>query len=99
MPIDLVIDLGMEQNLCGFKYQPDQMRATGYISNYQFYVSKDNSDWKLVNEGEFANINNNPEVQIKQFAALMARYIRLRALKNTRGNDDVGYAEIDVITQ
>lgn len=99
MPIDLVIDLGMEQNLCGFKYLPDQMRATGYISNYQFYVSKDNSDWKLVDEGEFANINNNPEVQIKKFAALMARYIKLRALKNTRGNDDVGYAEIDVITK
>ena len=99
MPVDLVIDLGIEQNLCGFRYLPDQMRATGYISNYQFYVSKDNSDWKLVDEGEFANINNNPLVQIKKFAAVKARYIKLRALKNTRGNDDVGYAEIDVITQ
>ena len=99
MPIDLVIDLGTEQNLCGFKYLPDQMRATGYISNYQFYVSKDNSDWKLVDEGEFGNINNNPLVQIKKFTAVKARYIKLRALKNTRGNDDVGYAEVDVITQ
>ena len=99
MPIDLVIDLGMEQNLCGFKYQPDQMRATGYISNYQFYVSKDNSDWKLVNEGEFPNINSNPIWQIKNFTPVKARFIKLRALKNTRGNDDVGYAEIDVITK
>src|SRR5450759_169894 len=56
MPVDLVIDLGTEQNLCGFRYLPDQIRATGYISNYQFYVSKDNSDWKLVDEGEFGNI-------------------------------------------
>ena len=99
MPIDLVIDLGTEQNLCGFKYLPDQMRATGYISNYQFYVSKDNSDWKLVDEGEFGNINNNPLVQIKKFATVKARYIKLCALKNTRGNDDAGYAEVDVITQ
>ena len=99
MPVDLVIDLGMEQNLCGFRYLPDQMRATGYISNYQFFVSKDNSDWKLVNEGEFGNINNNPLVQIKKFTAIKARYIKLRALKNTRGNDDVGYAEVDVITK
>jgi alpha-L-fucosidase len=99
MPIDLVIDLGAEQNLCGFSYLPDQTRATGYISNYQFYVSEDNSDWKMVDEGEFANINNNPLVQIKKFAVVKARYIRLRALKNTRGNDDVGYAEIGVITQ
>jgi alpha-L-fucosidase len=99
MPVDLVIDLGTEQNLCGFRYLPDQMRATGYISSYQFYVSKDNSDWKLVDEGEFGNINNNPLVQIKKFTAVNARYIKLRALKNTMGNDDVGYAEVDVITQ
>jgi alpha-L-fucosidase len=75
------------------------MRATGYISNYQFYVSNDNSDWKLVDEGEFGNINNNPLVQIRKFTAVKARYIKLRAVKNTRGNDDVGYAEVDVITQ
>jgi alpha-L-fucosidase len=99
MPIDLVIDLGTEQNLNGFKYLPDQIRATGYISNYQFYVSKDNSDWKLADEGEFGNIENNPLVQIKKFTAVKARYIKLHAIKNTRGNDDVGYAEIDVITQ
>jgi alpha-L-fucosidase len=99
MPVDLVIDLGTEQNLCGFRYLPDQMRATGYISTYQFYVSKDNSNWKLVDEGEFGNINNNPLVQIKKFTAVKARYIKLRALKNTSGNDDAGYAEIDVITQ
>jgi alpha-L-fucosidase len=69
------------------------------ISNYQFYVSKNNSDWKLVDEGEFANINNNPVVQIKKFAAVKARYSKLRALKNTMGNDDVGYAELEVITK
>jgi alpha-L-fucosidase len=99
MPIDLVIDLGMEQDLTGFRYLPDQTRATGYISNYQFYISNDNSDWRLVDEGEFANINNNPIVQIKKFNAVKARFIKLRALKNSRGNDDVGYAELDVITQ
>jgi len=99
IPTDMIIDLGMEQNLCGFRYLPDQIRATGYISNYQFYVSEDNSDWILVDEGEFPNINNNPMWQIKNFTPVKARYIRLRALKNTRGNDDVGYAEIDVITK
>jgi alpha-L-fucosidase len=99
MPVDLVIDLGTERNLCGFKYLPDQTRATGYISNYQFFVSQDNSAWKMVDEGEFPNINNNPIWQIKNFTPVKARYIKLRALKNTRGNDDVGYAEIDVITK
>jgi alpha-L-fucosidase len=99
MPVDLVIDMGMEQNLTGFRYLPDQTRAAGFISNYQFYVSNNNSDWRLADEGEFANIINNPVVQIKKFTPVKARYIKLRALKNTRGNDDVGYAEVDVITQ
>jgi alpha-L-fucosidase len=99
MPVDLLIDMGSDQNLCGFRYLPDQGWATGIISKYQFFVSPDNSSWKMVDEGEFPNISNNPIWQIKNFTTVKARYIKLRALKNTRGNDDVGYAEIDVITK
>jgi len=99
LPVDLIIDLGSDQNLCGFRYLPDHGRASGIISNYQFFVSPDNSTWKMVDEGEFPNINNNPTWQIKNFTPVKARYVKLRALKNTRGNDDVGYAEIDVITK
>lgn len=99
LPADLVIDLGKKENLCGFKYYPDQtMWGPGIITNYQLYVSNDNKTWKLVTEGEFANIKNNPLWQIKSFTAEKARYIRLRALKNTEDNDNIGYAEIDVIT-
>ncbi|HPG39424.1 MAG TPA: alpha-L-fucosidase [bacterium] len=99
MPIDLVIDLGKEQNLCGFRYFPEQTYwGPGIITNYQFYVSANNKHWKLVDEGEFANIKNNPFWQIKNFAPEKARYIKLRALKNTEGNNKTGYAEVDVIT-
>ncbi|MBN1123946.1 MAG: alpha-L-fucosidase [Sedimentisphaerales bacterium] len=99
MPIDLLIDLGREQNLCGFRYFPDQgLWGPGIITNYQFYVSDDNVEWKLVDEGEFSNIKNNPLWQIKKFAPEKARYIKLRALKNTEGNNNIGYAEVDVIT-
>ena len=98
MPVDLVIDLGRDQNLCGFKYLPDQNRSTGIITNYQFFVSQDNNNWKQVDEGEFPNIKNNPLWQIKKFAPVMARYIKLRALRNTEGSDAVGYSEIDVMT-
>ncbi|MEO8762792.1 MAG: discoidin domain-containing protein [Ginsengibacter sp.] len=100
MPIDLVIDLGKEENLSGFRYLPDQgLWNPGIITSYQFYISQDNKDWKLVNEGEFSNIKNNPVWQIKKFSAQRTRYIRLRALKNTDGNDNTGYAEVDVITE
>lgn len=99
MPVDLVVDLGVSYRLSGFKYLPDQNRwSSGIISNYEFYVSENNEDWKLVDQGEFSNIANNPVWQIKKFAPVNARYIRLRALKNTQNNNGAGYAEVDVIT-
>ena len=100
MPIDLVIDLGKSYNVCGFKYLPDQNKwSSGIISNYQFYVSDDNVEWKLVNEGEFSNIKNNPVWQIKNFLPANTRFIKLKAIKNTSNDDVAGYAEVDVITK
>lgn len=99
LPVDLVIDLGKEQEISGFRYFPDQSPwGPGIITNYQFYVSEDNATWRLVDQGEFSNIKNNPLWQVKKFATAKARYIKLRALSNTEGNDNLGYAEIDVIT-
>jgi len=99
MPIELIIDLGNEYNICGFKYLPDQNKwSSGIITNYQFYVSSDNKDWKLVSEGEFSNIKNNPVLQIKKFAFEKSRFIKFKALKNTSGDDVAGYAEVDIIT-
>ena len=100
MPIDLVIDLGKNYNVCGFKYLPDQNKwSSGIITKYQFYISEDNVEWKLVNEGEFSNIKNNPVWQIKNFSQVNARFIKLRAIKNTSNDDVAGYAEVDVITK
>jgi alpha-L-fucosidase len=99
MPVDLVIDLGKEESLSGFSYLPDPgLWGPGIITSYQFYVSADNKEWKLVDEGEFSNIKNNPLIQIKNFAAVNAHYIKLRALKNTEGNSNIGYVEVNVIT-
>ncbi len=99
MPVDLVIDLGSEKTLAGFKYFPDQgMWGPGVIADYEFYVSADNTEWTQVSKGEFSNIKNNRVWQTKNFAPTKGRYIKLRALRNTDGNNDVGYAEVDVIT-
>lgn len=100
LPADLIIDLGKIENLTGFKYLPDQsIWEPGIITNYHLFVSSDNKEWKLVDEGEFSNIKNNPLWQIKLFTTVTARYIKFRALKNTEDNDNIGYAEVDVITK
>ncbi len=99
MPVDLIIDLGDQFNVCGFKYLPDQAKwSSGIITDYQFYVSTNRKEWKLVDQGEFSNIKNNPLLQVKDFPPVTARFIKLRALKNTSGDDVAGYAEVDVIT-
>jgi len=99
MPIDLVLDLGNKYNVAGFRYLPDRNKwSAGIITNYLFYVSEDNVEWKLVSEGEFSNIKNNPVWQIKTFSPISARYIKLEALKNTSNDNVAGYAEINVIT-
>lgn len=100
MPVDLIIDLGKTENLTGFKYLPDQnWWADGIVSKYKFYVSQDNKEWQLVDEGEFANIKHNPLWQIKSFKSVKARFIKFSALQNTENNNAAGYSEIDVITE
>ena len=100
MPADLVIDLGKTESITGFKYLPDQnWWANGIISKYSFFISQDNKDWQLVDEGEFSNIKNNPLWQTKNFSAVKARYIKFRAVQNTENNNAAGYAEIDILTE
>lgn len=101
LPADLVIDLGKMEKLIGFRYLPDQhWWADGsIITQYQFYISPDKQDWKLVSEGEFSNIVNNPTWQSKTFEPQTARYIKLRALQNAKEGASSGYAEIDIFTK
>jgi len=101
MPTDLVIDLGKEETLTGFRYLPAQnwWEEGSIITHYQFEVSADNQTWKRVSEGEFSNIKNSPFWQTKTFEPTKARYINLRALKNTQDGSASGYAEVDVITK
>lgn len=100
LPVDLVIDLGKEHNITGFRYHPDMgIWGPGIIAGYRFFVSLDNKNWKLVSEGEFPNIKNNPLWQTKTFKMERARYVKFEALKNTENNNNIGYAEVNIITE
>jgi alpha-L-fucosidase len=52
MPVDMVIDLGRELNLGGFRYLPDQDRHAGVITKYQFFVSQDGAEWQKAGYAE-----------------------------------------------
>ena len=100
LPVDLVIDLGKELIITGFRYHPDMgLWGPGIITDYMFFISSDNKNWKLVSEGEFSNIKNNPLWQTKTFDTEEARYIKFRALKNTENNNNIGYAEVNIISE
>lgn len=100
LPADIVIDLGANLNVSGFRYLPDPtLWGPGIINAYRFYISTDNINWKLISQGEFSNIKNNPLRQTKTFAAINARYVKFQAVKNIENNDNIGYAEFDLITQ
>lgn len=95
----LTIDLGEKLNLSGFRYLPDQNKwSRGIITKYRVHVSEDGVNWTMVNEGEFSNIGNNPVWQIKRFSSVLARFIKLSMLGNTVGDNEAGYAEVEVVT-
>ena len=95
----ITIDLGETLQLSGFTYLPVQSRYfSGLISNYEFYTSTDNRNWKKAAEGEFSNIQNSPIWQRVSFDTQAARYIRLKATKTVDGNPPA-FAEIGVLTQ
>jgi len=55
MPVDLIIDLGNNINIFGFKYLPDQhKKSEGIITSYEFYASDNQIDWKVIDKGEFS---------------------------------------------
>lgn len=100
LPIDLVIDLGKMQTVSGFKYLPDQhWWGSGIITHYSFFISSDGRQWEKLDEGEFANIKNNPLWQSRTITPRPARYCKLRAEENTQHNQRVGYAEVDILTE
>jgi len=98
-PQYIVVDMGKERNIAGFKYLP---RADGclkgIVDEYAFYISNDKDKWdKPVAEGEFSNILNNPieqEVALKQ--PVKGRYFKFVAKHSAKANH-ISLAEIDII--
>jgi hypothetical protein len=94
-PHEILIDLGAQYNVNGFRYLPRQDGVSaGNIAQYAFYVSTDGSSWgSPVAQGSFANVASEQQVS---FAPRTGQYIRLRALSEVGGGPWAAVAELNV---
>jgi alpha-L-fucosidase len=99
LPHNLTVDMGSPHRIAGFTYLPRQDgNPNGTVENYRFETSLDGANWMTnVASGTFANIRNNPSLQIVDFAPAKARYFRFTALREVNGNGWTSAAEISVL--
>ena len=94
-PFSMVIDLGIKKYISGFYYAPRKDKYLGTIEKYSMYVSNDGQNWgEPVSKGEFANIANNPVMQMIKFdKKINAKYIKLIAEKILNDAKSVSFVE------
>jgi len=95
----IVIDIGKEQTVREFDMLPDNsQQRKGLVSNYALYAADDaqGTNKKLLAEGEFSNIQNNPIWQSIYFAPIKTRYVIFQAVRIVNDLNEVGIAELRI---
>ena len=91
----LTIEFNEEETIFGFRYMPNQSRdASRHIVDYEFYV-----DGKLVKNGVFGNVKNNPIEQVVRFEGVRGKEVTFVPKSNTDNARNCGIAEFSVITE
>jgi len=95
-PHELVIDLGGEHTISGFRYLARQDGGwNGAIKDCEFYVSDDPARFdKLAAKATFGKVKKAQEVKCKP---LRGRYVLLRVLSEVNGGPWASVAELGVI--
>lgn len=98
-PHSLVIDLGEESTIAGFRYLPRQDgNINGSIAKYEFYVSNNkNSFGTPIITGTFASTSELKEAMFNW--PINGRYVKLVALSEVNGKTYTSAAEIAVLYQ
>src|SRR5690606_34037542 len=90
-PHQVTIDLGKLMTIKGFFYTPVQHSDanSGTIYQYSFLVSEDGDTWeKVIEQGTFANIKNNPVQQRVSFnQSYRVRFIQLVSHTSVNGDE------------
>lgn len=96
-PHEIVIDMGREINLIGFRLLPRQDgNANGWFERGEFYVSNDPANWgQPAVQAQFPVTAEEKKVTFER--PRTGRYIRLVATDGVAGNPWAAIAELDVI--
>lgn len=94
-PHELVIDLGAEHRIRGFRYLPRATGRNGTIGKFEFFVGNDREDFGApVASGAFTDPFLEQEVE---FSPVRGRYVCLRALSCIAGTPYTSCAELNVL--
>ncbi len=99
-PCAVTLDLGQARALRGFTLLPawDRPRGAGAPAAYRVMTSLDGMAWAPAAEGEFSNIAASLAPQRITFAARQARYLKLEITRAAKGEGEIVFAELGVIT-
>ncbi|MDU1903602.1 MAG: alpha-L-fucosidase [Dysgonomonas sp.] len=97
----VIINLGESLSLKGINYTPVANEKANNVYRYNLYTSTDGTAWnKVVANGSFTNIKNNPIKQQVLFNnSANASFIKFEPLQNTNNKADYTIAEIEVVTK
>ena len=99
LPHSITIDMGTSHRIAGFSYLPRQDGLpNGIVEKYRFETSTDGVKWTTqIEAGTFANIKNNPSLQIEAFSPVDARFFRFTSLQTVNNDGWTCAAEITVV--
>jgi len=97
-PHELILDLKERVRLRGMTYLPRQDMTNGRIARYEVYLSLDGKDWgSAVTAGTWPNDAARKTVRFEK--PQDARFLKLVALSEVRGQPFAAVAEMNILTE
>ncbi|MGA2001516.1 MAG: discoidin domain-containing protein [Terriglobales bacterium] len=98
-PHEIQIDLGANYTITGFQYLPRQDGGSnGNVANYEFYLSIDGVNWgTAVSTGTLMTSASDKTQKQVNFAGVVGRYVRFRAMSEVHGGPWTAVAELNVL--
>ncbi len=98
LPHTLILNLQKVRSLSGIRILPRQDMANGRIAKFEVYASQDQEKWgSPIVQGQWPNSKAWQEVRFSR--RISARYIKIVALSEVKGQGFSAMAELDVLSE